>query len=50
VTGFAAVTWIVPPLGVLVTLLVVGWFLAIGVGAVLGMRGTKDQIPDANRT
>lgn len=49
VMGLAVVTWTIPPLGVLVSVLLTGWFLAIGVGAALGARGpAKNQLPDAN--
>jgi hypothetical protein len=36
VTALAMATWVWPPLGVLVTVLIVGWFLGAGLGAVWG--------------
>ncbi len=36
VTGLAMVSWLLPPLGVLVTVLLAGWWVGIGLGGVAG--------------
>lgn len=36
VTGLAMVSWLLPPLGVLVTVLLAGWWIGIGLGGLVG--------------
>lgn len=38
VAGLAMVSWILPPLGLLLSLLLTGWFLGIGLGSLIHRR------------
>lgn len=45
VVGLALVSWIVPPLGMVVTVLLSAWFVGIGLGALIRRRDpTEDKV------
>ena len=45
VAGLAMVSWVLPPLGLVLTLLLTGWFLGIGLGSLIHRRPrTEEQV------
>ena len=48
VTGLSMVTWALPPLGVLVTVILTGWFVGIGLGSAFRARA-KNHALDPNQ-
>ena len=43
VVGLALTSWIVPPLGMLVTVLLSAWFVGIGLGALIRRRPATEN-------
>ena len=43
VVGFALASWIIPPLGLVVSVLLSAWFVGIGLGALIRRRGLAEN-------